>query len=268
MTGAQDPFSRLVVALEPWLNQLVIIGGWAHRLYRQHPAAQELDYPPLTTLDTDIAMPLKLSAREQDVRSRLLAQGFAEELLGDDRPPATHYHLGDDASGFYAEFLTPLTGSDYDRKGRRRVTTEVSGVTSQRLHHLDIVLHHPWFIDFTSGEFKARVHIANPVSFVAQKILIHKQRAREDRAKDILYIHDTIEVFGANLNQLREIWQGLVAPELHSRDARIVSRASKDLFGTLSDDIRRAAQIPDQRGLSPPQIREACQYGLIQIFGS
>jgi hypothetical protein len=30
-------FTRLVDALEPWLDQVVIIGGWAHRLYRQHP---------------------------------------------------------------------------------------------------------------------------------------------------------------------------------------------------------------------------------------
>jgi hypothetical protein len=29
-------FARLVDALEPWLDQVVIIGGWAHRLYRLH----------------------------------------------------------------------------------------------------------------------------------------------------------------------------------------------------------------------------------------
>jgi hypothetical protein len=48
-------FARLVDALEPWLDQVVIIGGWAHRLYRQHPLAQPLDYEPLGTFDTDIA---------------------------------------------------------------------------------------------------------------------------------------------------------------------------------------------------------------------
>ena len=36
-------FARLVDALEPWLDQVVIIGGWAHRLYRLHPLAQPLD---------------------------------------------------------------------------------------------------------------------------------------------------------------------------------------------------------------------------------
>ena len=42
------------------------------------------------------------------MRARLLAHGFTEEFLGEDQPPATHYHLGGEPSGFYAEFLTPL----------------------------------------------------------------------------------------------------------------------------------------------------------------
>jgi hypothetical protein len=81
-----DPFRRLVVALEPWLRQMVIVGGWVHQLYRLHPFAQELDYPPLGTLDTDVAIPAKLPAAEPDMRSRLLAHGFTEEFLGDESP--------------------------------------------------------------------------------------------------------------------------------------------------------------------------------------
>ncbi|MEX2264436.1 MAG: GSU2403 family nucleotidyltransferase fold protein [Bryobacteraceae bacterium] len=257
----------MVVALEPWLEQVVIIGGWAHQLYRRHPSAQELDYPPLMTLDTDIAVPLKLPIREPDIRARLLAHGFVEEFLGDDRPPTTHYHLGDEASGFYVEFLTPLIGGGYDRKRRRKATAEVAGVASQQLRHVELLLHHPWSIDFESREFAAMIQIANPVSFVAQKVLIHDEREREDRAKDILYMRDTLEVFGARLHELRELWRLIVAPQLHARNARIVSKASEVLFGNLSDDIRRAAQISEQRGLSPEAIREACQYGFIQVFG-
>ena len=46
-------FARLVDALEPWLDQVVIIGGWAHRLYRQHPLAQ-----PLAQVEELIALKL------------------------------------------------------------------------------------------------------------------------------------------------------------------------------------------------------------------
>jgi hypothetical protein len=36
------PFARLIEALDPWLGQIVVIGGWAHRLYRLDPRAQNL----------------------------------------------------------------------------------------------------------------------------------------------------------------------------------------------------------------------------------
>jgi hypothetical protein len=267
MNSIQDPFSRLIVALDTWLDQVVIIGGWAHQLYRLHPAAQELDYPPLRTLDTDVAVPLKLPAREENIRARLLTHGFTEEFLGDDRPPATHYHLGDEASDFYVEFLTPLIGGEYSRNGRRKVTMEVAGIATQRLRHIELLLHHPWSIDFKCGGSAGEIQIANPVSFVAQKVLIHQDRDRGDRAKDILYMHDTLEVFGARLHELQDLWLRIVAPRLPVRHAGTVSKAAEVLFGHISDDIRRAAQISKERALTPEAIREACQYGFIQVFG-
>jgi hypothetical protein len=36
----QDPelqaFAKFIGAIEPWLDEAVLIGGWAHRLYRLH----------------------------------------------------------------------------------------------------------------------------------------------------------------------------------------------------------------------------------------
>jgi|SRR6202050_206697 hypothetical protein len=46
------------------------------------------------------------------------------------------------------------------------------------------------------------VQIANPVSFLAQKILIHRRRNRDERAKDILYMHDTIDTFATRIDDL------------------------------------------------------------------
>jgi hypothetical protein len=266
MSGVQDPdpFNRLVVALEPWLHQVVIVGGWAHRLYRLHPRAQQLDYPPLTTLDTDIAVPAKLPVEGQDIRERLLAHGFTEEFLGDDHPPATHYRLGGETSGFYAEFLTPLTGSGYDGKHKRKATIEIAGIASQQLRHIEILLNHPWSIYFKT----ASVQIANPVTFLVQKILIHGKRKREDRAKDILYMHDTLQVFGARLGELQQLWRTNVAGQLHRRSSNMVSKASEVIFGKLSDDIRRAAEISAERALSTEAIKEACRYGFIEVFGN
>src|SRR6266478_3206434 len=107
-----EAFSKFIVAIEPWLGEVVLVGGWAHRLYRLDPRARKLDYLPLTTLDGDVAVPPKLKKEESTVRKRLLEAGFEEEFIGEDRPPATHYHYGK-GGGFYAEFLAPLEGSGW-----------------------------------------------------------------------------------------------------------------------------------------------------------
>lgn len=267
MNCDREPFSRLVAALEPWLDRLVFIGGRAHQLYRLHPHAQPLDYPPLSTLDSDVAVPENLLASQPDLRGRLLAHGFAEEFLGGNKPPATHYRLGNDESGFYAEFLTPFVGSEYDRKGKRKATAAIAGVNAQRLRHIELLLLHPWLIDFKCRVVEATIRIANPVSFLAQKVLIHRGRLREDRAKDLLYMRDTLEVFSPRLVELHDLWQACVAPQASTRAARTISKASDVLFGSITDDLRRAAEISAERALSPEAIRETCHYGFTRVFG-
>ena len=91
-----DTLAQLFDALGPYVDRVVIVGGWAHRLFRHHPLAQPLSYAPLMTRDMDIAVAPGIRPGEQSLRERLLSHGFREEFLGDDRPPVTHYHLGGD----------------------------------------------------------------------------------------------------------------------------------------------------------------------------
>jgi hypothetical protein len=138
-----DYFARLVEALEPWLDSVVIIGGWAHLLYRLHPLAQPLNYEPLGTFDADVAVPLDLPATGEQIRERLLAQQFREELMGDTQPPAAHYRVQSGDNSFYAELLTPLEGCAVKRGGKRDVTVRISGVPVQKLRYLEILLRNP-----------------------------------------------------------------------------------------------------------------------------
>ena len=84
--------------------------------------------------------------KNRPVRKRLLEAGFEEEFMGEDRPPATHYHYGK-GGGFYAEFLAPLQWSEYDRNGKRKATKEVGGVSSQLLRYIEILLLSPWKVE-------------------------------------------------------------------------------------------------------------------------
>jgi hypothetical protein len=263
-------FSHLIAALDPWLDRVVIVGGWAHRLYHLHPSAQKLDFAPLMTLDADVALPPTWPAQTPTIRDALVANGFEEEFRGDDMPPATLYHLGDKDSGFYAEFLTPLTGSGHTRSGKRKATAQVAGVNSQQLRFIELLLNDPWTVELRVEDFELPatkvVRVANPVGFLAQKMLIHHKRSAEDQAKDILYVHDTLQVFGARLDDLRNEWTVRVRSSLHSKAARTVETAHERLFGDMTDVIREAASIAADRRLNPEAVRASCQYGLQQIM--
>jgi hypothetical protein len=270
-TSDVEHFAQLIEALDPWLGQVVIIGGWAHRLYRLHPLAQPLDYEPLGTLDTDVAIPLHLPATGEQLRTRLLDRNFREELMGDTQPPVAHYRVESVDSSFYAEFLTPLQGSSLKRGGRRDATMRVSGVSVQKLRHLELLLANPWSVLIapkvgypTRGA--REVLVPNPAAFLVQKILIHGKRNRDKRAKDVLYIHDTIETFGGNLIAIREEWKATLRPTLPPRAIRQVELAAEALFHEVNDTVREAARIAIGRNLTPEMVRELCAYGWQQIF--
>jgi hypothetical protein len=267
-----EPFAKFVEAIDPWLGETVLVGGWAHRLYRSDPRARNLSYVPLTTLDGDVALPAKLKIEESTVRQRLLDAGFTEEFVGEDRPPATRYHYGP-AGGFYAEFLTPLVGSEYDRKGKRKATQAVGGVSSQQLRYIEVLMIAPWKIELGEANgypFKPakRIEVANPTSFLGQKILIHHERDYKDRAKDLLYMHDTIEVFSEHLGELREIYTKEVAPRLHANRRADLGKAPDLLFGRVNDTIREAALMAAGRTLSAERLAESGRAGLKEIFSS
>lgn len=227
----------------------------------------------MTTLDADVALPTELKVEGQDIYQRLTENGFEAEFLGDHKPPATHYHLTAESGGFYAEFLTPLIGSAKGRDGKSKGTTQVGGVVSQNLRYIELLLHSPWTITLSGASGfplaqERTVLVANPVSFVAQKVLVHGKRNREDKAKDILYIHDTLEAFGARLADLRAEWQETIGGQLHPKARREVEGAAEILFGRLTDAIREATQIVQGRTLSPERIREVCEFGMEEIFRS
>jgi hypothetical protein len=267
-----DDFVRLIAAFDPWLGQIVIIGGWAHQLYRLDPRSRQLDYAPIMTLDADIAIPHQLELKQPDLRRCLLANGFREELMGDDQPSATHYHLADSGTGFYAEFLTPLYGSEYTRAGKRNATIRIAEAVSQKLRHIEILPKAPWSVTLDeSNGFSfpqpRTVNVANPAAFLAHKVFIRTKRTHAKFDKDILYIHDTLQNFGAHLPELHREWMTKVRPRLHARSVRTVESAAKRIFGEMSDAVRQAALIAGARRLSPEAVLEVCNLGLQQVFG-
>jgi hypothetical protein len=261
---------RLIQAIEPWRAHLVFVGGWAHRLYRFHPSAIVPDYQPLLTRDTDLAF-ANDAPLEGDIKAALVDAGFTEELSGEHRPPVTHYTLGGDDAGFYAEFLTPLHGSGRKRSGKSDATLSKAGITAQKLRNLEILLVSPWVVRVGPAQGVPLPHaidlqVANPVSFIAQRLLIQGDRSHAKRAQDVLYIHDVLELFGAGLLTLSALWKDTVRPTLGEKTARRVVARSRKSFSSVTDVIREAAHIPRDRALLPERVQAACQLVLEQVL--
>ena len=147
-----------------------------------------------------------------------------------------------------------------------------AGVTAQKLRYIDLLLVQPFAVRLGASlgiplEPPADVLLANPVSFIAQKLLIHRERTAEKKSQEVLYLHETLELFASHLEDLREIWIDGVRPTLPSKTARTVERLAAERFREVDDVIRSATRIPQDRTLSPQRVRAACAYGLEAIFG-
>ena len=261
-------FGKLADALSPWHAQLVFIGGWAHRLYRLDPRAALPLYAPLVTLDADVAF-AERERLDGSIKARLVEAGFTQQLTGTHRPPISQYSLGDDAAGFYAEFLTPLTGSGMKRDKSPLVTVELAGVTAQRLRHLELLLLDPWHVEIPEdwgAQSGTRPQLPNPTSFMVQKLLIHGDRAREKRPQDVLYIHDTIELFADDFENLRQIWTGVIRPSMHANQIKSTLETTARLFAEPNDVVRSAAAIPQDRSLSAARMGQMCNTFLQELL--
>lgn len=79
-------FAKALKALGPYLVELVVIGGWAHRLCGLHPMARAPEFQPLTTEDADIAAPVRLQKKGESIAALLKREGFAKASKGPQAP--------------------------------------------------------------------------------------------------------------------------------------------------------------------------------------
>jgi hypothetical protein len=263
-------FERLVAALRPWLPQLVIVGGWAHRLHHEHPQATRPSFQPLRTRDADVAFGTR-AALAGRISQALSDAGFREELSSNETPPIAQYFLGADNQGFYAEFLTPLTGDGTRRDGRANTTISRAGISAQQLRHLEVLLIAPWQLPIggdpsSSLSEPTTLNITNPAAFLAQKLLIHAARMPAKQAQDILYIYDTLQLFGRNWDELAVLWREQVRPKLTPKQLGAIHEMRIRLFTATTDVIRSAARIPVDRTLRPDDVRAVCDLGLATVL--
>lgn len=124
-----------LIAVEPWADQFVVIGGWAMQLYR-YLADADSGVTVHHTNDIDIAVTIPRRPFEH-LPDRLRAQGLVAVRSRATKPATTIYqaerHGSDDRAPEYVEFLVPQIGAD------KRDAVEIApGVGALTLRYLDL----------------------------------------------------------------------------------------------------------------------------------
>ncbi|MEI6739560.1 MAG: GSU2403 family nucleotidyltransferase fold protein [Gemmatimonadaceae bacterium] len=164
-----------------------------------------------------------------------------------------------------------LTGSGTTRDGRPDATISKAGVTAQKLRYVDLLLTAPWSLAASASQIEAlgipdTTRIPNPVSFLVQKLLIHPYRTPAKRAQDVLYVHDTLELFSGQFDTLHTLWYEELKPTVPARTLTMLQESIPQQFGVVTDVVRQAARIPQDRLLTPDRIRRTCLEGMQQLL--
>jgi hypothetical protein len=209
---------RTLSIIEPYLQDLILVGGFASLLYGLHKEAENDDNPPLITYDIDLASEGKVAIKgEKSIRESLEEEGFKCELVGKFKEPILKYYPTEKAdSEYYVEFLAPLHGSETKRNGKPDLIQKIQrDLSAQKLRYLDLLLRNTWTIHTSNlsaleGYPNLAIKLPHPCMYIMQKVLTLSKRQPMDRNKDYAYIYQTLTYFRKNLKSLAHEYENLI----------------------------------------------------------
>lgn len=229
-----DPTLRVALeVLEPYLEDIVIAGGWVPYLYATYlPPSEEV--VGLKTRDLDLAVPRDVPQRDKTIDQLLGEADFKCEFRSLGTPPVTVYlatHGGDEVE---IEFITSTRGADFG------VRTVQSGLTAQALRYVELLLEHAWLLPLdalTAGEMDGSVRVPTPAAFILQKALSRSKRSDSlKREKDLYYIFYVMDAFRG--------WHPWIVEEF-----KTLSTTRRSWLQRAQRDLEAACETPNSYGV-------------------
>lgn len=188
-----DPvLARGLAAIEPYLDVVVVAGGWVPHIYELLYDAGTAGRSPRTR-DIDLAVPRSVPVRSRSIDELLKGADFRCEFHSLDSPPVTKYvaTLGDD--DIEIEFITDAPGAS------EAAIMVQPDLTAQELHYVGLLLDNPWPVDLaglTDGEVDLTILVPRPGAFVFHKSLVFRNRRDRLKAeKDLYYVFFVLDAF-------------------------------------------------------------------------
>jgi hypothetical protein len=199
--GAADEFFpgllRVLTLLEPYLGDVVVVGGWVPYLMNlQHgrPGGNE----PLLTRDIDIAVSRQLKAGGSEIDMILRGSGLEYSYRSLYDPPVVSFVGALGGCEVEIEFLTDEPGAD------EKVLDVGGGLRVQTLHYTNILLDNTISLPVEAADgHLLRVKVPSSAAFVLNKGLTFAQRKTPlKKAKDLYYVFGVLDAFSESLSDL------------------------------------------------------------------
>lgn len=263
---------RAIVALDPYVDDLIVIGGMAPVLWAHSPELRDDALPHVGTTEIDISVPRRLRRRELGVKEALEAADFVAIERGGyrDEPGVVSFQDKNTTeknrlAPTYVEFLAPLTG-----RGDRGVVAVQQDLRAEALRYLDLLAFEPLTLELAAVQdlgltVNARVRVPQPCMYVAQKVLARSsgRLARPEKAaKDLAYTFHAARVSRQHWNAQAEIVARAAkeAPVWETWLTR-AGRHLRELFATTSSDgpVEAGRIYRDLMGDDAPRDEEIAQ---------
>ncbi len=200
--------------LKPYLDKVVLCGGWTLLIYRRWVIKD--DGPlPMATMDLDLAVPRNLPVETQPLDTILRNAGFEANFIGSEDPSITYIKEGAPE----IEFITARSGN------RPPKPIEVQpGLKADPLRFVEVLLENSRTV--TVKDLKLRVRVPTPEAYCYQKGLTFTRRQHDDKkAKDLAYIFELLHNFPA------------LTKDLTVKLKELRDRHPKSWFTTFKDNL-------------------------------
>lgn len=270
MSGIDPVFLRGLSAIQPYLGEVVVAGGWVPHIYELLYDVTAAGRSPRTR-DIDLAVPRSVPVEGESIDQLLKAAHFECRFTSVRTPPVTKYLAVDEGQEIEIEFITDAPGS------AEGVVLVQPDLTAQELHYVGLLLNDPWTVDMgelTGGEASYSVRVPTPGAYVFHKALVFKKRRDRIKAeKDLYYIFFVLDTFPG--------WRQAIASQLAGLSAQRPAwfRKSHKSLATLfgSPDSAGVDALLNQRpqtaypGMDDEQFRQyafSVMSDLIEMMGA
>ena len=184
---AETALIGTLLALGPYLPEIVLIGGWVPYLYLHYGDLTPDRTRTSLTIEADVLIPGELSSEDRAPLSEVLvANGFRPTTAEHSAIWAKEHGEG----GERIEFLTPHTGPGRRIGGVVPIQSQ-PGIDAVSLEGLSVLQAFPTPIRIPCAPNDLVVHVPSLGAFVVNKAsTFAKRRDNARAAKDLLYLHD------------------------------------------------------------------------------